>query len=433
MSPYVSPVISSETLPKSADVVIIGGGIVGAAAWHLAKRGVSVALCEKDVIGGEQSSRNWGYCRQQGRDPAELPLIKESMRQWETMAEDLGEDVGYRRTGVHYLAANAAGMKRYEDLMPHAREYGLDTRLLSAAEAAEALPGVRRSWYRGMVTPSDGSGGAGAGHSRLCACDAEGRGGAFSPNCAVRGLETSAGRVSAVVTEAGPIATQSVLLAGGARSSLFCRRLGIDLPQLTVRLSVMRIHGGPDLTQGGAWTPKFALRRRIDGGYTIAHGGHSTADITLDSFRYFFRYMPILMSEWCTTRLSFGAPFFESLRCKTDWALDATTIFEEQRILDPKPSASTLKTAWTDLVSVFPGFENVEIAERWGGYMDTTPDVVPVISPVASLPGFHIATGFSGHGVGIGPGAGRLAADLVTGATPCVDPAPFALSRLASN
>ena len=75
----------------------------------------------------------------------------------------------------------------------------------------------------------------------------------------------------------------------------------------------------------------------------------------------------------------------------------------------------------------------MEIAERWGGYMDTTPDVVPVISPVASLPGFHIATGFSGHGVGIGPGAGRLAADLVTGATPCVDPAPFALSRLASN
>jgi glycine/D-amino acid oxidase-like deaminating enzyme len=72
------------TPPAQADVVIIGGGIIGAcAAFHLAQRGVSVALCEKGEIAGEQSSRNWGWVRKQGRDPRELPLIIESLRQWQ--------------------------------------------------------------------------------------------------------------------------------------------------------------------------------------------------------------------------------------------------------------------------------------------------------------------------------------------------------------
>jgi glycine/D-amino acid oxidase-like deaminating enzyme len=71
----------------------------------------------------------------------------------------------------------------------------------------------------------------------------------------------------------------------------------------------------------------------------------------------------------------------------------------------------------------------MQIAERWGGMIDVTPDLVPVISGVDTMPGFFIATGFSGHGFGIGPGAGRLMADLVTGDAPVVDPAEFRFSR----
>ena len=73
---------------------------------------------------------------------------------------------------------------------------------------------------------------------------------------------------------------------------------------------------------------------------------------------------------------------------------------------------------------------SLRMAESWAGMIDATPDAVPVISPVDSLPGLHIATGFSGHGFGIGPGAGRLAADLVSGAPPVVDPYPFRYSRM---
>jgi glycine/D-amino acid oxidase-like deaminating enzyme len=78
----------------------------------------------------------------------------------------------------------------------------------------------------------------------------------------------------------------------------------------------------------------------------------------------------------------------------------------------------------------FPALKDVPVAQRWAGLIDAMPDTVPVISRIDDLPGFFIATGFSGHGFGIGPGAGHLAADLVTGDTPIVDPTPFRYSRL---
>jgi glycine/D-amino acid oxidase-like deaminating enzyme len=77
----------------------------------------------------------------------------------------------------------------------------------------------------------------------------------------------------------------------------------------------------------------------------------------------------------------------------------------------------------------FPAFAGAMIAERWAGVIDATPDAVPVMDAVPKFPGLFLATGFSGHGFGIGPGAGKLVAELVTGQTPCVDPAPFTYKR----
>ncbi len=78
----------------------------------------------------------------------------------------------------------------------------------------------------------------------------------------------------------------------------------------------------------------------------------------------------------------------------------------------------------------FPAFGRMKVAERWAGVIDATPDGVPVISEVPTLPGLFIASGFSGHGFGIGPGAGHLMADLVMGERPIVDPAPYRYQRL---
>src|SRR5438270_11869889 len=114
MAPRVDPVPSDEKLPASADVVIVGGGIIGAStALFLAQKGVSVVLCEKGHIAGEQSSRNWGWCRKMARDPRELPLIIESMRLWEGMNEMTGAETGFRRAGIAYLFDREAELARY--------------------------------------------------------------------------------------------------------------------------------------------------------------------------------------------------------------------------------------------------------------------------------------------------------------------------------
>jgi glycine/D-amino acid oxidase-like deaminating enzyme len=98
-------------------------------------------------------------------------------------------------------------------------------------------------------------------------------------------------------------------------------------------------------------------------------------------------------------------------------------------VLDPAADPFVLERARASIAEAFPAFRNVAVAESWGGMIDVMPDAIPVISAVESLPGFFIATGFSGHGFGIGPGAGRLVADMVTAAPTIVDPAPFRLSR----
>ena len=100
------------------------------------------------------------------------------------------------------------------------------------------------------------------------------------------------------------------------------------------------------------------------------------------------------------------------------------------RIIDPEPDMAMLDRGMTELKEAFPALKDVAVARAWSGLIDHTPDQIPVISEVDSMPGFFLSTGYSGHGFGIGPGAGRLAADIVAGDKPIVDPTAFRYSRM---
>lgn len=425
----VDPVIPDSALPKHADVVVVGGGIVGVStALFLAEKGISVALCEKGQIAGEQSSRNWGWCRQMGRDPAEIPLSIESLRLWEGMNRRVEAETGYRRSGIVYLCDTRREVKEYEAWLDHARLYQLDSRMLGAEELADLLPASARQWAGAIHTASDGRAEPQKAVSAM-ATAARRLGASVLTDCAVRGFETTGGRIAAAVTERGRIRCDVLVLAGGAWSRLFCGNLGIEFPQLKVLGSVLRtkpLHGLPEFAVGAS---DFAFRKRLDGGYTVARRGATSAPIVPDSFRLLPDFLPSLWSQHRELRIRLDNRFVEEWRLPRRWSLDAETPFEKVRVLDPQPSASILHEARENLSRAFPAFKDMAVAESWAGLIDVTPDAVPVISPVERTPGFFIASGFSGHGSGIGPGAGRLMADLVSGDVPIVDPRPFRYGR----
>ena len=431
MAPRIDQIETDQVIPKRVDVVIIGGGIVGVCtAMFLAEKGVSVALCEKGHIAGEQSSRNWGWCRKMGRDVAEIPLAIESLRFWEQMNTRVEGETGFRKEGVVYLCETQDDIARHEEWLEHARPYQLDSHLLSPDAVDKLLPGSARKWKGALYTPSDGRAEPQKAAPAIAAA-ARRMGAHILTGCAVRGIETSAGKVSGAVTEKGTIACDTVVVAGGAWSRLFLGNMGVTFPQLKILGSVMRtkpLDGVPSQAVGAS---DFAFRKRLDGGYTVAHRGASVAEIVPDSFRLMRDFLPALRAQRHELRLRVGRRFIEEARLPRRWSLDERTPFEAVRVLDPEPIGGILEEARANLARAFPGFAGMRVAESWAGLIDVTPDAVPVISPVAALPGLVLASGFSGHGFGIGPGAGRLAAELATGAAPVVDPAPFRLSRFA--
>ena len=433
MAPRVDPVRSDNALPERVDVVIVGGGIIGtSAALFLAQKGVSTLLCEKGHIAGEQSSRNWGWCRKMGRDPREIPLIIESLRLWQGMNAMVEAETGFRQCGIMYLSETAAELEGFVTWLEHARQYQLDSRILTPGEAAELMPGLTGPWIGALYTASDGKAEPQMAAPAIAEA-ARHHGAAILTRCAVRGVETAGGRVAAAVTERGRVACNAVVLAGGAWSRLFCGNLGIELPQLKVRASVMRtepLQGGPEISASGGL---FGFRKRMDGGYTVATLGVRTIDLVPDHFRLLFDYMPAVRLHWKKLRFRVGGRWLEEWQMSRRWALDTTSPFEAVRVLDPEPDSYVIDRAKTAVAQAFPLFRNMMEAERWAGMIDVMPDAIPVISPAESLPGLYIATGFSGHGFGIGPGAGKLVADMVAGDPTLVDPSPFRLSRFTDG
>jgi glycine/D-amino acid oxidase-like deaminating enzyme len=421
---------SSPSLPREVDVVVIGGGVVGVfTAYYLARRGVGVALLEKGRVAAEQSSRNWGWCRQQNRDARELPMATKSLDLWEKVAEQTGEDTGFRRCGLLYLSQDeneVAGWAKWRDF---ARKVGVTTHVLNSEEATERGRATGRKWKGGVFSPTDGT----ADPSKAVPVAARGimaAGGTVHQHCAARGLELSAGRVSAVVTEAGTIRTKTVVMAGGAWASSFCNQLGIRFPQASVRQSILAVGPGANGVPDALHTARVSMTRRGNGGYTLAISGRARVDPTPQQFRFGREFVPMFARRWRSLTPGGLEGWRQGHETLAKWSLDEVTPMERNRILDPRPDSGQINLTYRRACELIPEFRHVTIADAWAGYIDSTPDGIPAIGEVEGIPGFILAAGFSGHGFGIGPGAGHMIADVITGREPIVDPCPYRPERL---
>ena len=435
MAPSIDRVQSDTMLPAGTRVVVIGGGIIGVCtAFFLARKGVPVVLCEKGEIAGEQSSRNWGWCRKMGRDPREVPLAIEALRLWPEMNSLVGAETGFRRSGIVYLCRTQQELAKREAWLEQVgRPFQLDTRLLTGSQVNATLPGLAGSWLGALSTASDGR--AEPAHAAPAIAEAARRLGAtILTRCAVRGIETQGGRIAGVVTERGTIACRcgragrwrlvaAVLPPAGPAAAAAEGAVVGDANRTAGRRP-------RSLGQRVRLRPAQAPRRRLHG-----------RELERQRRRYRARLVPVHAAISCRRcgcsggelRLRLGGRFLQELAQPRRWKLDRPSPFEAVRMLDPPPHQPILDQARTHVSRPSRCFATCGWRESWGGMIDVTPDGIPVISGVDTLPGFFIATGFTGHGFGIAPAAGRLMAELVAGETPVVDPAPFRYSRFSDG
>lgn len=439
--PQLTAFAGDERLPAAVDVAVIGGGVIGVfTALALAERGVRVLIVEKGEIGGEQSSRNWGWVRIAMRDMREVPLMRVALALWDGMEERLQAPTGFTRSGISFACETPAALDGHQGWLEAFRDGGHDQgfagsrsiAMMRGPAMADLFPGLSTRASAMLYSSIDGR----AEPQWVAPAAAEAarrRGAAIVTACAVLGLDWQNGRVCGIETERGHVRCQTSVLAGGIWSSSFARIEGFDIPQLRVLNTVLRTSpadGGP---QGALWTDRYAFRRRADGGFTIASAAENIVEIVPDSFRHLRRFTGVLKQEWKSLRPRVSRVWLDDWLALPRGTAGTRDLFRKYRTLDPTPAAATVDRAFRRLKDDYPLFRPLRVEQQWAGMIDVTPDAVPVISPVAGRDGLILATGFSGHGFGISPAAGRLAADLVTGATPVVDPHAFRLSRFTDG
>ena len=423
-----------QSIEKQADVVIIGGGIVGcASAYYLSKRGARVVLVEKGSIGSEQSSRAWGFVRQQGRHPLEIPLMIEGNKLWSNLERELNSDIEWVQGGNLRLAPEEKEMARLEQIAKEEAELGLDVRLLSQRQVQELIPLMEGRWGVGaMYTPSDG-------HAEpvkattAFARAAQEQGAKIYSYCAVEKVRVTGDRVTSVVTEHGEIMTPVVLCAAGVWSSKVGRMVGLDLPQRKVRATVAATTPTVPVTTAGVGGGNVSFRQKRDGTIYIARGGISDYDIDLDSFRHLRMFLPNYRKNRRLFRLHLGNEMLKDIARAMPWSSARKHPFAHAVDIEPKPNLDNVKQGHRALIEMFPSLKDIGIQRTWAGYIDASPDAVPVLGEVPGPRGFIFATGFSGHGFAMGPIVGKLMSELILDGQPSLDIYGLRYSRFAEG
>ena len=432
-----SPVTFRDELPDKTDVLIVGGGIAGImTAWFLQKAGKQVLICEKGRIAGEQSCRNWGFVRQAGRDPAELPIMMDGMSIWQDLQDEIGDDIGFRRPGSLFTSKFPEELAAYENWVNEVgKPNGLDCRMIGAREIDALLNISSETFSAALYTQSDGCAEAFTAVPAIARCLHTKGGVKIRENCAVRMLEVEAGRITGVHTEDGSVRASQVLVAAGLWTGRLLRNHGLHFPQLLVNTTVARTERASSQCQLTFGYSDAAFRPRIDGGYNLTPGEIMEHEICFDTFAFGLEFLSALRRyrKHSSVVAGFYEGFTRRMFPQRRWERQDVTPFERTRVLNPRHSKRHFKRIVKNMRRLFPELADLEIEETWTGAADMTPDILPALGDVSRFPGLYIASGLSGHGFGLGPGVGKAIANHILGNKPQFDLAPFRFERFSDR
>lgn len=355
-------------LPARADLVIIGGGVIGlAVAYNLARRGHSdIVVLEKGYLASGASGRNGGGVRQQWATEINIRLMRESVELCRSFAHDLGINVWFRQGGYLFLARTPGETARLTKNLALQNRCGVPTRMLSPAEAQVIVPeldvtGIHAACFNpsdGILFPWPFLWGYAQGAIKY--------GARVFTFATVTGLEPDDGgrKGYSVVTSRGTIHARRVLNAAGAWSPELARLIGIELPNRPVRHEIC----------------------------------------SSEPLKPFLGPMVSLLAT--------GLYVSQSMRGEI---VGGVTLPREASTLDMGSSLKFLATYSRQLCRLMPALADLKILRQWAGPYDVTSDGNPILGEPPGRPNFYLACGFVGHGFMMAPVIGKLYAEWLAG------------------
>ncbi len=366
--------------PPAADVVVIGGGIMGlSTAWHLASRGVrSIVLVERAELGSGSSAKPLGGVRANFSDPGNIELGRRSLEAFRRFPQQFGADIGFQRVGYLFLCRSGTEVTDLEGATAVQNALGVDSRMVSPREAAEINPLLDPAALVGAsFSPGDGFAAPGAVVAAYAAASVE-LGVTVLDRTQVLDIQRTGDAVESVTTQRGAIRTGAVVCCAGAWSAGIGAMAGVDLPVTPVRRLIGLTRQRP--------VPYPRVPFTLDLSTTFYHHNYRNGLLLGISHE---------QEPGFTREFDFG------------WL--------------PELNAAAAVCA--------PQLENPDLEGGWAGLYENTPDRNALIGEARELPGFFYATGFSGHGFLQGPAVGELMADLYLGRPSFLDARRFSADR----